>query len=205
MVHIILQILNCNYKCNENMRKKVPDRRKMNAESNYGMAIGNLTAQAASNLNLGEFDNYVVNELELTNYVRYVDDIVILSDRKNKLFEALPLIIEKLKETHQIINRKKTRIDTVYHGVPFLGKMSYPYGYQKPTKQVAIRTYQKAKEIQFTDVNNLLAKTNSQIGTLKEYNCRKLILNYAKILNVKTKNLIFFDDNKIKFKSKLEE
>lgn len=31
--------LNCDYKCNDNMREKVPGRRKMNAESDYGMAI----------------------------------------------------------------------------------------------------------------------------------------------------------------------
>ena len=40
---------NCKYKCNEEMRKKVPERRKMNVKSEYGMAIGNLTAQAGSN------------------------------------------------------------------------------------------------------------------------------------------------------------
>ena len=30
---------NCKYKCNEEMREKVPERRKMKVESNYGMAI----------------------------------------------------------------------------------------------------------------------------------------------------------------------
>lgn len=111
------------------------------------MAIGNLTAQAASNLNLADFDSYVINELKLKCYVRYVDDIVILSNDKQELFEALPLIMEKLKETNQTINMKKTRIDTAYHGVPFLGKVSYPYGYQKPNRQVAMRIWQKAKNI----------------------------------------------------------
>ena len=191
--------LNCNYKCNDNMRKKVTTRRKMNEESEYGMAIGNLTAQAASNLNLSEFDRYVVNELGLTKYVRYVDDIVILADNKKVLFDALPLIIEKLKETHQTINRKKTRIDTVYHGVPFLGKMSYPYGYQKPTKQVAIRVCTKAKEIQYDNIENLLAKTNSQVGTLKNYNCKKLTFQYANLLPIEVKECIKFDKNESKF------
>ena len=31
----------------------------MNPQSDYGMAIGNLTAQAASNFNLNDFDNFV--------------------------------------------------------------------------------------------------------------------------------------------------
>ena len=38
-------------------------------------------------------------------------------------------------------------IDTAYHGGQFLGKISYPYGYQKTSKQVIIRTYTKAKKI----------------------------------------------------------
>ena len=194
--------LNCRYKCNEKMREKVPERRKMKKDSKYGMAIGNLTAQAGSNLNLSEFDSYVVNELGLKQYVRYVDDIVIISNTKTKLINSIPLIVEKLKETHQTINEKKTRIDTAYHGVPFLGKVSYPYGYQKPSKQVIIRVYQKAKKIKYADKDNLLAKTNSQIGSLKNYNCKRLISNYVKVLPKEVQKILRFDDIEYKFKIK---
>ena len=191
---------NCVYKCNEKVRKNVPDRRKMNPKSDYGMAIGNLTSQAGSNLNLNEFDHYVTEKLNLSKYIRYVDDIVIISDCKENLSEALPYIIEKLKETHQYISKKKTKIDTAYHGVPFLGKVSYPYGYQTAKKTTAIRLYRRARELQFTNEENFLAKTNSQIGMLKKYNCRKLILNYSKMVNAKMPKSILFDDVKIKFK-----
>lgn len=191
--------LNCRYKCNEKIRNMVPKRRKMNSNSEYGMAIGNLTAQSASNLNLNDFDNYVINKLKLNQYIRYVDDIVIISDNKKSLINALPLIEKKLKETNQTLSKKKTKIGTVYHGVPFLGKMSYPYGYQKPNKFAIIRTYNKAKNIKFKDVNQLISKTNAQIGTLKRYNCRKLIINYAKNIN---ENIIVFDVNKLKFQRK---
>lgn len=191
--------VSCIQKCNETLKKQVPDRRKMDPNSEYGMAIGNLTSQAGSNLNLSNFDNYVVRDLKLTQYIRYVDDIIIISDDKIKLKNALPLIVKKLDESNQKLNMKKTKIDTAYHGVSFLGKISYPYGYQKAKKTTIIRTYQKAKIIKYTDVNNLLAKTNSQIGSLKRYNCRKLILNYDRILNIKIKKLIKFDNKALKF------
>ena len=190
--------LNCRYKCNEKMREKVPKRRKMDVNSEYGMAIGNLTAQAGSNLNLSDFDSYVVNTLKLKQYVRYVDDIVIIADKKEKLLNSLEFIETKLNETHQMVNRKKTIIDTAYHGVPFLGKMSYPYGYQKPGKQVIKRVYQKAKATTSSD-ENLLAKTNSQIGFLKNYNARKLILNYAELLPQEIKNKLHFNKSEYKF------
>ena len=191
--------LNCRYKCNEKLRNKVPERRKMNSKSEYGMTIGNLTAQAASNLNLSDFDNYVVNELNMKKYVRYVDDIVIVSDNKNKLIEALPFISRKLDETHQKLNQKKTKIDTAFHGVKFLGKISYPYGYQKPTKQVIIRISSKAKNIKYKSNESLLAKTNAQIGVLKNYNCKRLISNYFKLLPDETKKIIEFNNIEYKF------
>ena len=125
--------------------------------------------------------------------------IVIVSNDKKKLVKALPSIIQKLKETNQRLNKKKTKIDTAYHGVPFLGKVSYPYGYQKPKKTTIIRIYQKAITIKYTDINNLLAKTNSQIGMLKSYNCRKLILNYAKIVENRVNKIIYLDKEKLKF------
>lgn len=193
---------NCKYKCNEKIRNKVPERRKMDFKSEYGMAIGNLTAQAASNLNLSDFDNYVVKQLNLKKYVRYVDDIVIISDNKMQLITALPLISKKLEETHQKLNKKKTKIDTAYNGVKFLGKVSYPYGYQKPSKQVIIRTCNKAKTIEYKNNENLLAKTNSQIGTLKNYNCKRLILNYAELLPNDTNKIICLDNAECKFKIK---
>lgn len=191
--------LNCKYKCNENLRIKVPERRKMDPNSEYGMAIGNLTAQAASNLNLNDFDNFIVNELGLKNYVRYVDDIVIVSDNKEILIKRLPKIIKKLELTHQKISKKKTKIDTAYHGIHFLGKVSYPYGYQKPSKQVIIKTCTKAKKIEYEDRENLIAKVNSQIGTLKKYNSRKLIINYANLLPDEVKKIITFNKKDCKF------
>lgn len=192
--------LNCIYKCDEKIRKQVPERRKLDSNSNYGMAIGNLTAQAGSNLNLCKFDKYVINELGLKQYIRYVDDIIIISDNKKQLVDVLPKIVKKLKNINQTINRKKTKIDTAYHGVEFLGKISYPYGYQKPTKQVIKRINKKVKEIKYSDVNNLLAKTNSQIGNFKNYNCKKLIFNYVKILSKNIKNILKFNIIEYKFK-----
>ncbi len=43
------------------------------------------------------------------------------------------------------------------------------------------------------------AKTNSQIGTLKRYNARKLILQYKTILPKKTQKDLKFNENMCKF------
>ena len=110
-----------------------------------------------------------------------------------------PYICKKLEESHQKLNKKKTKIDTAFHGVKFLGKISYPYGYQKPTKQVIIRVCNKSKNLNYTSKESLLAKTNAQIGVLKNYNCKRLILNYFKLLPDETKKIIKFNDIAYKF------
>lgn len=194
--------LSCNYKCSDTIRNIIPDRRKLNNDSRYGMAIGNLTAQAASNLNLNDFDNFVINDLNLNKYIRYVDDIIIISNSKDKLVKSLFMIKDKLKECNQTINRKKTKINTVYFGVSFLGKITYPYGYQKPSKRVIIRTYNKGYNIKYNNINSLISKVNSQIGSLKKYNCKKLIINYSKIV-LEEINDICFDINKLTFKKQI--
>ena len=83
----------------------------------------------------------------------------------------------------------------------FLGKISYPYGYQKSSKDVNIRLNYKAKNIKFNSKENLLAKVNSQIGTLKNYNCRKDILNYERNLNKSAKDKLVLDKIELKFKN----
>ena len=65
-----------------------------------------------------------------------------------------------------------------------------------------IRTYNKAVTIKYTNYENLLARTNAQIGTLKNYNCRKIILNYAKLLPKKVQNILNFSDKNYKFNFK---
>ena len=180
--------LNCKYKCSEGLLEKVPERRKLKKDSDYGIAIGNLTAQAGSNLNLNDFDKYVINKLNLIRYIRYVDDIIIISDNKEELVKSFCLICLELSETNQKINRKKTKIDTAFHGVSFLGKITYPYGYQKPTKQVIIRTCEKVKILKELKKskklkeNNIEARINSQLGTLVKYNCKKFIYQFYDIL-----------------------
>ena len=191
--------LNCNYKCSDKVRNMVPERRCMKQNSMCGLAIGNLTSQAASNLNLNNFDHYVIEDLGLTNYVRYVDDIIIVSDSKDRLKEVMNLIINKLCETNQLLNTKKTRIESCYHGITFLGRITYPYGYQKPSKKVISRTLYKTRNIIYKSKLSLLSSLNSSIGILKNYNCRKLIFEYVdKILN-RFSNFVSFDYMLLKF------
>ena len=73
-------------------------------------------------------------------------------------------------------------------------------GYQKPSKQVVKRVCKKAKKMEYENVENLLAKVNSDIGILKKHNCRKLIENYINELPEEINKIVRYDDTKTLFK-----
>ena len=62
-----------------------------------------------------------------------------------------------------------------------------------------IRISSKAKNIKYKSNESLLAKTNAQIGVLKNYNCKRLISNYFKLLPDENKKIIEFNNIEYKF------
>ena len=80
----------------------------------------------------------------------------------------------------------------------FLGRVTYPYGYQQPSKKVISRTL--LKKIKFDNKLSLLSSFNSNIGILKNYNCRRLILEYVDKVIDKINNIIYFDKDLIRFR-----
>lgn len=189
--------IDCIKKSNIEMWAKVPERKRMKPYGDLGMAIGNITAQVASNLNLNDVDHFCIEDLDMPEYVRYVDDIIIVNKDKKKLVNSLPLIETRLSESGQTINRNKTIIDTTYHGIKFLGKVTYPYGYQKASKESAARTIKAARGIIIDE--QLIARLNSQIGKLKNYSCYNLIHDYNNALPGQVWEFVVFDETKMKF------
>ncbi len=182
---------------------QIPERKRMDPGGETGLAIGNITAQDGSNLNLNEFDHYCAEELGFEGYVRYVDDAAFVSGSKQKLLNALPLIERKLAESGQKLNLKKTKIDTAYHGIKFLGKMTYPYGYQRMAKESAGRTMKAAHKFKLN--KNYLSRLNAQAGRTKHYACYGLMMDYIKALPPEAKKKVYFDEAKWKFVKIKEE
>ena len=50
-----------------------------------GLPIGNLTSQFFANVYLDKFDHYIKEELQIKYYIRYMDDLVIFDNNKEKL------------------------------------------------------------------------------------------------------------------------
>ena len=124
--------------------------------SDKGMPIGNLTSQYFANHYLSPFDRYFKEQCRAKHYIRYMDDIVILSDSKNEInnfyIKAVCYANEKLK-----LELKPQVSGAVTGGVPFLGFLVKPTGIylQQKTKQ---RYKARLAEIEHSRKNGILSE-----------------------------------------------
>ena len=87
-----------------------------------GLPIGNLTSQFLSIFYLSNLDHYIVHNLHLKYYIRYMDDFIIIHHNKNYLYECLNKITNILNEKYFLqINKNKTYIKNIKEGFIFLG------------------------------------------------------------------------------------
>ena len=93
-----------------------------------GIPIGNLTSQLFANIYLSEFDQYAKHTLRLSHYIRYMDDVALLSDDKKDLHEAKEAAAAFLHERLGLaLHPRKVQIMPVASGVDFLGYRIYPH------------------------------------------------------------------------------
>lgn len=86
-----------------------------------GMPIGNLTSQLLANVYLNELDQFCKKVLGTKFYIRYMDDVIRLSQSKEELHEIKERISKFLDEELQLALNKKTCIRPVSMGIQFVG------------------------------------------------------------------------------------
>ncbi|WP_295590240.1 RNA-directed DNA polymerase [uncultured Lamprocystis sp.] len=92
-----------------------------------GLPIGNLTSQWFANLYLDEVDHWIKEVERIPGYVRYMDDLALWADDKERLF-ALAADLRALLAARLGLELKEegTLIAPVGEGMPFLGWRVYP-------------------------------------------------------------------------------
>ena len=92
-----------------------------NYEFGKGLPIGNLTSQFLSIFYLNKLDYYIIHNLHLKYYVRYMDDFLIFYHDKYYLAECLIKIKYQLNNIYHLnINENKTKIINTKEGFVFL-------------------------------------------------------------------------------------
>ena len=96
-----------------------------------GLPIGNLTSQFFANVYLDPLDQFIKRELRQRHYVRYVDDLVIVSQGDQTAGDMLALsrrIATFARETlHAEFHPRKTNLQRADQGVNFVGYVVRPH------------------------------------------------------------------------------
>jgi len=138
-----------------------------------GIVIGNLSSQLLSNIYLDKLDRFVKYDLGYEHYGRYVDDffMIVKPEELEKAKRDLVMIREFLTSIGLTLHPKKTRIQEVRRGTPFLGMVIYP-GRVVAGKRIA-RNYQQTL-IKVEEGREDLESVISYMGILKHVNGVKL-------------------------------
>lgn len=163
-------------------------------EYSKGLPIGNLSSQCLSVYYLNRLDHYMVHDLHLKHYVRYMDDFLIFHEDKEYLEKCRDIIIDKLINEYKLnINYKKTSISNLNNGFSFLG---YRF-FIKKNKTIMIIRKESLNNINHkVKRNNYLYKNgritfekffSSSVNYLYTYKCGKVKLR--RIINNSLNNV----------------
>lgn len=110
-------------------------------DSAEGLPIGNYTSQIFANFYLSYFDHYLKEKLKIKYYLRYADDLVILSNSKKELhfilykieeyFKILKLNIKENKQIFPVNNRGIDWVGYVHYHTHTLIRKSIKQNYKK--------------------------------------------------------------------------
>jgi len=110
------------------MMAKVPANKSLlNQPPHLGLPIGNLSSQFFANVLLDPLDQFIKHRLRIRG-IRYVDDVLLLSESADELNEALERIQAFLAERLALqLNPSKTILQPVERGVDFVGQVILPW------------------------------------------------------------------------------
>jgi len=118
------------------LQRKIKDKRLLNilhliidngGQGNTGLPIGNLTSQFFANVYLDQLDHYLKDQQGLKYYIRYMDDMVVFSESKEKLKAVKKEISLFLNERLNLkLKESATFINQQLNGLSFLGRRIFP-------------------------------------------------------------------------------
>jgi RNA-directed DNA polymerase len=147
----------------------------INAPEGKGLPIGNYSSQFLANVYLNELDLFIKHKLKCRFYLRYVDDLVILSDSKAELEGWRAQISDFLNQNLLLALRPEYLIRTATNGVNFLGYITRP-GYILPRRRILNNLNQKLSlQPNPLQIHALQATLNSYLGHLSHADAKKTL------------------------------
>lgn len=86
-----------------------------------GIPIGAVVSQLSANIYLNQFDHWIKEELGIKRYIRYMDDMIFISNEKGRLWEIYAKVEDYLGKHLCLRLNPKSRIYKASQGVDFCG------------------------------------------------------------------------------------
>ena len=147
-----------------------------------GLPIGNMTSQILAVYYLNEVDHYIKEELKFKNYIRYMDDLIILDVDKEKLKDSYGKIKSKLLN-FKLETNKKSNIYKLSNGFLFLGykfQLKYNKLLIRYNVNTSRRIARRLKNLKKYDYSMYLKSKGSYKGFLERCNTGL----YEKIMDI---------------------
>ncbi|CAM3235490.1 reverse transcriptase domain-containing protein [Megasphaera elsdenii] len=153
--------------------------------SSVGMPIGNLSSQMFANLYLNEADQYAKRILKCKYYIRYMDDVIVVSNDRARLWEVWRAMDDFMRERLRLKLNAKTCIRSEVQGVDFCGYRIWRDHIRLRKKSALkmkhrLRWLKRAYARGEVDIQTVAASLTSYFGLLSHcdsYELRKSILN----------------------------
>ena len=164
------------------IRKKIKDEQVLQLldeiiDSAPGVPIGNYLSQYFANLYLTYFDHWIKEVLKVKYYYRYADDIVLLSDSKEKLRTWFQNIDQYLTNKLKLQIKPNYQIYPVEsRGIDFVGYVCY-HKYTKIRKSIKLKIWKLVKAYKNKKIkeDTFKASITSYAGWLKYCNSKNLL------------------------------
>lgn len=150
-----------------------------------GLPIGNLTSQFLANLYLNGLDHFIKQELRAKAYLRYVDDLVLLSNSKAELHTWCAEISQYLAGLRLVLHPRKVNIFRVCDGVDVLGYRVFPHhrllrndnGFRFARRLRAFAEAYAKGELDWEDINPSVQSWIGHASQADTYQLRKTIFD----------------------------
>lgn len=168
----------------KHLLNKVPPYKSLFNANGNGLPIGNLSSQFFANVYLNELDQYAKHDLKIKNYIRYVDDILIIDREGEVLSSYVPKIDKFIKENLKLhLHPNKVEINRIDRGFKMLGFVCKPR-----TRYLRNETIKRAKNKiggmlkSKQDSKKILATANSYFGICRQAKTYKVRNTFANML-----------------------
>ncbi len=166
--------------CGQYPKSIIPPSKSLFYSNGTGLPIGNLTSQFFGNVYLNELDQYI-RSLGF-RHIRYVDDFVLFSERKEDLVSVISKIDTFLLDSLNLsIHPKKVILQEVSKGVDFLGYLVKPTHTLVRRKVVArLRKKMWKKDCGIAVLNSYFGHfLHASSYGLRKAICEKMNLSYS--------------------------